>query len=61
MSGEAKFEIGFHIFILLVSVGIVFSYAMSDFQVFYMTLGVIIGAISLIRLVKLLKKPETKK
>ncbi|HLS07730.1 hypothetical protein [Lentibacillus sp.] len=61
MNSYTKFEIGFHIFVLLAAIAIVLSYAMNDFQIFYMVLGAVIGVSSLIRLVRLLKNPQAER
>ncbi|MGP4039829.1 hypothetical protein ACTWP4_07995 [Gracilibacillus sp. D59] len=55
--GYTKFQIGFHIFIILIALCIVFAYAM-NFQVGYVIVGGLIAISSYYRLFKLLKNTK---
>lgn len=58
MNKFTKFQIGFHIFIILVAIGIVYSYVRNDFQVAYVIIGSVIAINSAIKLYKLFKNAK---
>ncbi|WP_208588889.1 hypothetical protein [Gracilibacillus suaedae] len=53
-----KFQFAFHILILLIASGIIFSYAMNQFQVAYVIIGSVIAISSIYRLYQLVLKTK---
>ncbi|WP_087973428.1 hypothetical protein [Oceanobacillus rekensis] len=56
--GYTKFQIGFHIFIVLFALGIIYSYARNEFQIFFVTIGSVIAIASIYQLYRLIKNPK---
>ncbi|SFM27503.1 hypothetical protein [Salibacterium qingdaonense] len=57
--GYTKFQVGFHIFIVLIALGIIASYALNDFQVSYVIIGSVIAIGSIYQLYKLIKNTKS--
>lgn len=55
LDGYSKFQIGFHIFIVIIACGIIISYILNNFQVGYMIIGSLIAVNSIYQLYKLAK------